>query len=152
MRNQLPPPPQSLCNYDNREFANCMVWFIHMAYSILTCVGLARSEKTIVFVFCFIHMFLLFGFIPHMSQTVKSLFIAYVATLLSYIYCIFIGESSIFHASLILAGCSFILITGYVIVRFYDIYRDNRYNQLVDLNEKYPLLLPIPVVIEVDAR
>jgi hypothetical protein len=77
-------------------------------------------------------MFLLFGFIPHMEQTLKPLLI---------IYCIFIGESSIFHAALILAGCSFILIIGYVMVRSYDIYRDNQYNRLMDLNERYPLFL-----------
>lgn len=152
MRNQILPPPQLRCHYNNREFTNCMVWFIHMAYSILTCVGLARSEQMIVFTFCLIHMFLLFGFIPHMSQNLKQLLITYSATLLSYVYCIFIGEPSIFHASLILAGCSFILITIYVTVMSYDIYIDRRYNQLVNLNEKYPLLLPIPVVIEVDAR
>lgn len=152
MRNQILPPPRSHCGYDNRELTKCIIWFIHMAYSILTCVGLARSEQMIVFAFCLIHMFLLFGFIPHMSQTLKPLLIIYSGTVLSYIYCIFVKESSIFHASLILAGCSFILITGYVIVRSHDIYRNNQYDRLMDLNEKYPILLPIPVVMEVEAR
>lgn len=157
MRNQNPP-----------QFYNA--FFMHEVYKfsiiplfiycILIFVELIYKESYLAIVAMF-HSFVTIGMVAHIRHNdytsinelfFKPMIFPYMSILSIIIYIFFIERQNILIASIITYTLSCLLFIRYSIAVLKHMYEYRQYQRLSLLSENYPLILPAPVIIEVDAR
>lgn len=158
MSNLILQRPLVTCQNNYKATVHTIICFTQTIYSILVLFDIDRLFGTKASIPGIFHTIIvvrvLFGlnYKSHVHDDICDTISTYIFTFTSYVYILIVSIYHIDTTSIVLASFTFISLSLFTIVIVYDKHRYISYEQFRSSSETYPIITPIPVVIEMDAR